>query len=413
MVPGLLDGVACLIVEDDLDSRELFAESLELYGAAVRTATGGHDALAVLEAWQPDVVLCDLGLPDMDGYTLLGLVRARPGGAGIGAIALTGHGREVDRAASLEAGFAKHLVKPFRMADVVSAIDAVRPPKPSPLDAQTQVRSVLAQLDGASPCRFTSLLRFAEDDTLLSLWTYDRAHPDVDPFPLGLPVHASYCVLVRESGEACAIEDAQVDPRAAAHPKRDELACYVGAPLFGRDGAMFGTVCVYDEHAQVIAPEVRQAVEAAARQLESLLYALFDDPAIVGGPGPAPVDASGALAPTRARPVLPTTLPVVPPAGTPRTDAWTVKVRMAASGPGWRFAVRWRSADAAWATIEATVSVAATATPVELWAAIVEAAEPELTLPAQAPAGTGPVNADAGGWSWGWPARPQRSTSAP
>jgi GAF domain-containing protein len=141
-----------------------------------------------------------------------------------------------------------------------------------------ELREALARLNAASGCRYTSLLRFAEDNTLTSIWTYDRDRPKTDPFPIGLPVHASYCVLVRDSGTMAVIEDAKRDPRVAKHPKRDALARYIGVPLFREDGSMFGTLCCYDSEPHAIDQATRDAVAAAARQIEPWLNAMFATP---------------------------------------------------------------------------------------------------------------------------------------
>ena len=101
---------------------------------------------------------------------------------------------------------------------------------------------LFAQLNAASGCRYTSVLRFAVDNTLSSIWTYDRDRPKVDPFPIGLPIHASYYVLIRDSQAMAVIKDARTDARVAEHPKRDQLAHYIGVPLFREDGTLFGTL---------------------------------------------------------------------------------------------------------------------------------------------------------------------------
>jgi GAF domain-containing protein len=132
---------------------------------------------------------------------------------------------------------------------------------------------VLAKANQATPCRYTSFLRVDTTDKLTSIWTYDRQHPAVDPFPLGLPVHASYAVLVREARATVAIEDTAADPRTTDLEQR--LACYVGVPLFRENGSVLGTLCCYDDVPRALGDATRKAVAEAAMELEPLLREIF------------------------------------------------------------------------------------------------------------------------------------------
>ncbi|MGE0548515.1 MAG: response regulator [Kofleriaceae bacterium] len=275
-----LHGIAVLIVEDDPDGRELMALGLAAVGADVRSAESAEAALAVLADWRPHVILCDLQLPGIDGYTFLELLRANPRLRSIPAVALSGaYSNPIAEIPG--ASFDKLLRKPSKLPEIVLALATLAGSSEEPSVANDQpsseLRAVLEQLNTASGCRYTSLLLFDEDDTLRSLWTYDRDRPKQDPFPLGLPVHASYCVLVRDAGAMCTVEDAKQDPRTVNHPKRDELARYVGAPLFKPDGRMFGTVCCYDSAPRAIDQPTRDAVASAAREIEPWLVALLDE----------------------------------------------------------------------------------------------------------------------------------------
>ncbi|MEJ7596330.1 MAG: response regulator [Kofleriaceae bacterium] len=275
---GALDGTALLLVDDDEDSVFLLAIGLRRHGAQVETALTFEDALESLTTRTPDVLVSDLQLGPRDGNELIRLARNRPGLERLPAIALTGHGRQSHRDEAFGAGYAKLLLKPASINDLVSAVLAlVQAPKPVP-ETPSDVRDLLAQLSEASPCRFTSLLRFANDDTLASVWTFDRENPQVDPFPLGLPITASYCTLVRAARESYTIENAATDPRTTAHPKRDELASYVGVPVWASDGSMFGTLCTFDAQPLRLDESVRDAFERASRTIESLLITLADAP---------------------------------------------------------------------------------------------------------------------------------------
>jgi signal transduction histidine kinase/ActR/RegA family two-component response regulator len=101
-----------LIVEDNADAAESMQMLLELLGHQVRVAADGFIALDILAENRFDVILVDIGLPAMDGYTLAGHIRALPNAKDIRLVALTGYGLDEDRQRALAAGFDHHLVKP-------------------------------------------------------------------------------------------------------------------------------------------------------------------------------------------------------------------------------------------------------------------------------------------------------------
>jgi signal transduction histidine kinase len=105
-------GHRVLVVEDNVDGAEMLAYSLETMGHRVRVAHDGRAALDAAAAFHPDVALVDIGLPVMDGYELASRLRELPGGRDIHLVAVTGYGQPRDRAASREAGFSHHVVKP-------------------------------------------------------------------------------------------------------------------------------------------------------------------------------------------------------------------------------------------------------------------------------------------------------------
>lgn len=101
-----------LVVDDNVDSADSMALLLALDGHDTRTAFDGPGALAEALAFRPRVVLLDIGLPGMDGYEVARRMRELPGLRDVLLIAITGYGRDDDRARSKEAGFDHHLVKP-------------------------------------------------------------------------------------------------------------------------------------------------------------------------------------------------------------------------------------------------------------------------------------------------------------
>lgn len=120
-----------LLVDDNVDAVDSLAKLLRFDGHDVETAYGGVAALAAIEAHEPDVVLLDIGMPQMDGYEVARRVRARTGTAKRPRlVALTGYGQEVDRARAEAAGFDAHLVKPADLDTLTRVLAALDPAEP-------------------------------------------------------------------------------------------------------------------------------------------------------------------------------------------------------------------------------------------------------------------------------------------
>lgn len=122
-----LDNLRILIVEDDADSRELVTMVLEDAGATVAAVCSVTEALDTLDAFHPDAVVSDIGLPNNDGYALIQRIRqyeAEHGGQ-LPAVALTGYARAEDRAKTLAAGFHAHVPKPFDADELTATLLAV------------------------------------------------------------------------------------------------------------------------------------------------------------------------------------------------------------------------------------------------------------------------------------------------
>jgi CheY-like chemotaxis protein len=101
-----------LVVDDSRDAAESLALVLRLQGHEARVALDGPEALDALDAFRPDAVLLDVGLPGMDGYEVARHIRQRPAFGRTTLVAVTGYGREEDRRRAAEAGFDHHLTKP-------------------------------------------------------------------------------------------------------------------------------------------------------------------------------------------------------------------------------------------------------------------------------------------------------------
>jgi len=122
-----LSGMSVLVVDDDRDARELIARILADCHASVRLAADARDAYAQLRAVPPDLLISDLGMPEVNGLELLSWVRALPRDAGalVPAIALTAFARPEDRLKALEAGFTTHVSKPVEQSELMAAIGMV------------------------------------------------------------------------------------------------------------------------------------------------------------------------------------------------------------------------------------------------------------------------------------------------
>jgi len=122
-----------LVVDDNRDAATTLAILLKLEGYAVATANSGVTALEMMPAFQPNIVLLDLGMPGMDGYEVAGKIRSMPGQEKTVLAALTGWGQDGDRRRTTQAGFSHHFVKPVdpnelhRVLVNLGASDASRP----------------------------------------------------------------------------------------------------------------------------------------------------------------------------------------------------------------------------------------------------------------------------------------------
>jgi CheY-like chemotaxis protein len=122
-----LTGLKVLVVDDEPDARDMVRRLLEDGDALVKTATSAAEALALVATGWADVIVSDVGMPDVDGYELLRRVRALPAeeGGKTPAVALTAFARSEDRTRALLAGFLAHVSKPVEPAELFATIAAV------------------------------------------------------------------------------------------------------------------------------------------------------------------------------------------------------------------------------------------------------------------------------------------------
>jgi PAS domain S-box-containing protein len=121
---GDLTGIRVLVVDDEPDTREILAFILKEYKAEAMAVASVSEVLTILESFNPDILISDIGMPDVDGYTLLRRVRSLPAerGGQIPAIALTAYARVEDQQQALVAGFQRHISKPVDPGKLVATI---------------------------------------------------------------------------------------------------------------------------------------------------------------------------------------------------------------------------------------------------------------------------------------------------
>jgi CheY-like chemotaxis protein len=122
-------GTRVLVVDDNQDAADTLTTLLRMLEADVRVVYDGKSALELLDTFRPGIVVLDLGMPIMDGYTVARHIRERPDGAAIKLVALSGWGQAQDRERTAAAGFDRHLVKPVGF-DEVQAVLAEAVPAP-------------------------------------------------------------------------------------------------------------------------------------------------------------------------------------------------------------------------------------------------------------------------------------------
>jgi CheY-like chemotaxis protein len=115
-----------MIVDDNVDAADSLALLLGLEGHKTECAYSAAAALQRVSAFAPQVVLLDIGLPDIDGYEVAQRLRALPGGTAMTLVALTGYGQAEDRERALASGFQTHMVKPVDLV-VLGRILAAHP----------------------------------------------------------------------------------------------------------------------------------------------------------------------------------------------------------------------------------------------------------------------------------------------
>ena len=119
---GVLAGLKVLVVDDEPDARAVIRRVLAGSGAVVAVASSVGEALDLLDRDRPDVIVSDIGMPDVDGYDLIRQIRATHSGRDLPAAALTAFARAEDRKKALLAGFQSHVTKPVDPAELTAVV---------------------------------------------------------------------------------------------------------------------------------------------------------------------------------------------------------------------------------------------------------------------------------------------------
>jgi PAS domain S-box-containing protein len=122
-------GLRILVVDDNVDAADSIAILLSMEGHQTQTVNNAHDALVAATEFRPDVVLLDIGLPEMDGYEVARRLRSQNAIEQMRLVAVTGYGQPADRARAQAAGFDKHLVKPVEPAALNEFLRTVQSPQ--------------------------------------------------------------------------------------------------------------------------------------------------------------------------------------------------------------------------------------------------------------------------------------------
>jgi signal transduction histidine kinase len=125
-VPASVPRHRILVVDDNVDAADSLGQLLELLGHEVRTAYDGETGVDTAEAFRPNVVLMDLGMPRVNGFEAARRIRQQAWGSKMALVALTGWGQSDDRQKSADAGFDHHLVKPVEAVTLMQLLDRLR-----------------------------------------------------------------------------------------------------------------------------------------------------------------------------------------------------------------------------------------------------------------------------------------------
>lgn len=117
------NGLSVLVVDDNLDAQATLTMYLEIQGHHVKGASNGHDALSLAERLKPQLIILDIGLPDINGYEVCQNIRRQSWGNGLVVIALSGWGQKEDKDKAKLAGFDEHFTKPLDLFELAKFLE--------------------------------------------------------------------------------------------------------------------------------------------------------------------------------------------------------------------------------------------------------------------------------------------------
>jgi len=123
--PAVSGRLRILVIEDNDDGREMLRTMLELHGHEVRVASTGVEGIAEARRWRADVVLLDVGLPDLDGYEVARRLHAERETAHAKLVAITGYGQAEDEQRAYRAGIDVHVTKPVEPQELLRILAEV------------------------------------------------------------------------------------------------------------------------------------------------------------------------------------------------------------------------------------------------------------------------------------------------
>jgi CheY-like chemotaxis protein len=132
-----------LLVDDEIDNLEVVAQSLEFFGASVKSAVNGIAALDILQSFSPTIVVTDLSMPGMDGWQLRSHLKTLPAFQNVPILALSAHAMSGDKERALGAGFDGYITKPINVPTLIDDIRAALKDKAPVAPASPQAHSIL------------------------------------------------------------------------------------------------------------------------------------------------------------------------------------------------------------------------------------------------------------------------------
>lgn len=126
--PPNLEGLRIMVVDDEKDSRELLEDVLSLCSAEILTVASADEALEKISAFDPEIIISDIGMPEKDGYQLIKEIRRREKAQNlkrVPAVALTAYARVEDRMKALSSGFQMHVPKPVEPAELAAVVSSL------------------------------------------------------------------------------------------------------------------------------------------------------------------------------------------------------------------------------------------------------------------------------------------------